>query len=154
MHPDMASVLASQHRHEMTAKASHHAQATVAAQGGGTTEAHHASPAGPAGRGARGTRLEAAPHHASQAGRGARGTRLEAAPHHASQAGQDGRGTRLEAAARPRGPRRGTRRPHLRGALLPRYRVTWSRTALSTAAADGAGRGRSWVIVISATRGL
>lgn len=135
MHPDMASVLASQHRHEMTAKASHHAQATVAAQGGGTTEAHHASPAGPVGR-------------------GARGTRLEAAPHHASQAGQDGRGTRLEAAARPRGPRRGTRRPHLRGALLPRYRVTWSRTALSTAAADGAGRGRSWVIVISATRGL
>ena len=119
MHPDMASALASQHRHEMTAKASHHAQATVAAQAGGTTEAHHASPAGQAARGTRGTR-----------------------------------GTRLEAAASPRGPRRGTRRPHLRGALLPRYRVSWSRTALSTAAADGAGRGRSWVIVISATRGL
>ena len=116
MHPDMASALASQHRHEMTAKASHHAQATVAAQAGGTTEAHHASPA-------------------SQAGRGAWGTRLEAA-------------------ASPRGPRRGARRPHLRGALLPRYRVSWSRTALSTAAADGARRGRSWVIVISATRGL
>ena len=117
MHPDMASALASQHRHEMTAKASHHAQATVTAQAGGTTEAHHASPAG------------------RQAGRGAWGTRLEAA-------------------ASPRGPRRGARRPHLRGALLPRYRVSWSRTALSTAAADGARRGRSWVIVISATRGL
>jgi hypothetical protein len=49
---------------------------------------------------------------------------------------------------------RGARRPHLSGALLPHYRVSWSRTALSTAAADGARRGRSWVIVISATRGL
>ena len=115
MHPDVASALASQHRHEMTAKASHHAQATVATQAGGTT-AHHASPAGQAGRGAW--------------------------------------GTRLEAAASPRGPRRGTRRPHLRGALLPRYRVSWSRTALSASAPDGAGRGRSWVIVISATRGF
>ena len=66
MHPDMASALASQHRHEMTAKAGHHARTTP----------------------------------------------------------------------------------------LPRYRVTWSRTALSTAAADGARRGHSWVIVISATRGL
>jgi hypothetical protein len=38
-----------------------------------------------------------------------------------------------------------------RDALLPRYRVSWSRTTLSSA---GAGRrGRSWVIVISATRG-
>ena len=77
MHPDMASALASQHRHEMTAKASHHAQATLAAQPGETAEAR-----------------------------------------------------------------------------LPRYRVSWSRTALSTAAADGARRGRSWVIVISATRGF
>ena len=90
MHPDMASALASQHRHEMTAKAGHHAQATLTAQ----------------------------------------------------------------AAASPRGPRRGARRPHLSGALLPRYRVSWSRTALSASAPDGAERGRSWVIVISATRGF
>jgi hypothetical protein len=96
MHPDMANALASQHRHEMTVKASHHVQAA----------------------------------HASETG-GAR-----------------------EAAASPRGPRRGARRAHLGGALLPRYRVSWSRTALSTAAADGARRGRSWVIVISATRSL
>jgi hypothetical protein len=96
MHPDMANALASQHRHDMTVKASHHAQAT-----------------------------------------------------HASEAAE----TR-EAAASPRGPRRGARRPHLPGALLPRYRVSWSRTALSTAAADGARRGHSWVIVISATRSL
>ena len=119
MHPDMASALASQHRHEMTAKAGRHARTTLAAQAGETAEAcqaAHASPAGPAARVAR--------------------------------------GTRLQAAASPRGPRRGARRPHLPGALLPRYRVTWSRTALSTAAADGARRGRSWVIVISATRGL
>ena len=106
MHPDMASALASQHRHEMTAKASHHTQATQAVQAGETAEAcraAHPSPAMPAGR-----------------------------------------GTLLQTAARP----------HLPGALLPRYRVTWSRTALSTAAADGARRGHSWVIVISATRGL
>jgi hypothetical protein len=96
MHPDMASALASQHRHEMTAKASHHAQAT---QGSETA--------------------------------GAR-----------------------QAAASPRGPRRGARRAYLSGALLPRYRVSWSRTALSASAPEGAGRGRSWVIVISATRGL
>src|SRR5580692_8275239 len=98
MHPDMASALASQHRHEMTAKAGHHARTTQAARGA--------------------------------------------------------RGAWLQAAASPRGPRRGARRPHLPGALLPRYRVSWSRTALSTAAADGASRGRSWVIVISATRSL
>ena len=97
MHPHMTTDLASQHRHEMTVKASHHAQAA----------------------------------HASETA-GAR-----------------------QAAASPRGPRRGgARRAYLRGALLPRYRVSWSRTALSTAAADGARRGRSWVIVISATRGL
>jgi hypothetical protein len=116
MHPDMASALASQHRHEMTAKAGHHARTTLAAPAGETAEACQTAPA--------------------------------------SQAAQVARGTRLKAAASLRGPRRGARRPHLPGALLPRYRVTWSRTALSTAAADGARRGRSWVIVISATRGL
>jgi hypothetical protein len=116
MHPDMASALASQHRHEMTAKAGHHAPTTLAAQAGETAEACQTA--------------------------------------HASRASRSTRGTRLQAAASPRGPRRGARRPHLPGALLPRYRVTWSRTALSTPAADGARRGRSWVIVISATRGL
>jgi hypothetical protein len=96
MHPDMASALASQHRHEMTAKAGHHAQATQASE-----------------------------------------TAVACQP-----------------AASPRGPRRGARRSYLSGALLPRYRVSWSRTALSASAPDGAERGRSWVIVISATRGL
>jgi hypothetical protein len=96
MHPEMASALASQHRHEMTAKAGHHARAT---------------------------------HAGATAGA-------------------------CQAAASPRGPRRGARRAYLSGALLPRYRVSWSRTALSATAPDGAGRGRSWVIVISATRGL
>ena len=104
MHPDMASALASQHRHEMTAKAGHSTRTTLAAQAGETAEACQTA-------------------HASQA----------------SQAAQAARGAR---------------RPHLSGALLPHYRVSWSRTALSTAAADGARRGRSWVIVISATRGL
>jgi hypothetical protein len=104
MQPEMASALASQHRHEMTAKASHHAQAAHAAlatqvgETAGTCPAAEVSPPGQAGRGA------------------------------------------------------GPRRPHLPGALLPRYRVSWSRTALSTPAADGARRGHSWVIVISATR--
>jgi hypothetical protein len=116
MHPDMASALASQHRHEMTAKAGHHARTTLAAQPGETAEACQTA--------------------------------------HASEASQVARGSRLQAAASPRGPRRGARRPRLPGALLPNYRVTWSRTALSTAAADGARRGHSWVIVISATRGL
>jgi len=119
MHPDMASALASQHRHEMTAKAGHHARTTLAARAGETVEACQAA-------------------HASQDSEAARGAR----------------GARFQAAASPRGPRRGARRPHLPGALLPRYRVSWSRTALSTAAADGASRGRSWVIVISATRSL
>ena len=96
MHPDMASALASQHRHEMTAKAGLHTRATEASE----------------------------------------------------TAGQ------CQPAASPRGPRRGTRHAYLPGALLPRYRVSWSRTALSAAAADGAHRGHSWVIVISATRGL
>lgn len=101
MHPDMASALASQHRHEMTAKAGHYTRTTLAAQAGETAEACQTA--------------------------------------HASQAAQVARGARW---------------PHLSGALLPHYRVSWSRTALSTAAADGARRGRSWVIVISATRGL
>ena len=101
MHPDMASALASQHRHDMTAKAGHYTRTTLAAQAGETAEACQTA--------------------------------------HASQAAQVARGAR---------------RPHLSGALLPHYRVSWSRTALSTAAADGARRGRSWVIVISATRGL
>jgi hypothetical protein len=104
MHPDMASALASQHRHEMTAKAGHYARTTLAAQAGETAEACQTA-------------------HASQASQAAQVTR-------------------------------GAWRPHLPGALLPHYRVSWSRTALSTAAADGARRGRSWVIVISATRGL
>jgi hypothetical protein len=116
MHPEMAGAFASQHRHEMTAKASHHTQATLGAQAGEAAEVCRAArpvPGGPAGR-----------------------------------------DTLPQAAASSRGPRRGLRRPHLPGALLPRYRVSWSRTALSTAAADGARRGHSWVIVISATRSL
>ena len=125
MHPDMASALASQHRHEMTAKAGHHARTTLAAQPGETAQAGETAEA-----------CRAA--HASQASQAARGAR----------------GARLQAAASTRGPRRGARRPHLPGALLPRYRVSWSRTALSASAPDGTGRGRSWVIVISATRGL
>jgi hypothetical protein len=96
MHPEMAGAFASQHRHEMTAKASHHAQATQASETAGE----------------------------------------------------------CQPAASPRGPRRGGRRAYLPGALLPRYRVSWSRTALSASAPNGAERGRSWVIVISATRGL
>jgi hypothetical protein len=101
MHPDMASALASQHRHEMTAKAGHYTRTTLAAQAGETAEA--------------------------------------------CQTAQASQGAQVA---------RGARRPHLSGALLPHYRVSWSRTALSTAPADGARRGRSWVIVISATRGL
>jgi hypothetical protein len=56
------------------------------------------------------------------------------------------RANRRRGAASPRGPRRAAPR-----AYLPRYRVSWSRTTLSSAGAGG--RGRSWVIVISATRG-
>jgi hypothetical protein len=54
-------------------------------------------------------------------------------------------------AASLRGPRRPARRW---GA--PRYRVYWSRTTLSPVDAAGAPgrRERSWVIVISASRGL
>jgi hypothetical protein len=55
-----------------------------------------------------------------------------------TRASQDSR--RREAAS-PRGSRR----------TAPRYRVSWSGTTLSPAGADG---GRSWVIVISATRGV
>ena len=47
-------------------------------------------------------------------------------------------------------PQRAARRraPHL---TVPRFRVSWSRTTL---AAAGRRRGRSYVIVISATRSL
>jgi hypothetical protein len=44
---------------------------------------------------------------------------------------------------------RGLRAP---GRLLPGLRISWSRTTL--AAATSRGRGRSWVIVIPATRPL
>ena len=52
--------------------------------------------------------------------------------------------SRHRMAASLRGPRR-----HARGWGLPRYRVNWSRTTLSPAGR----RERSWVIVISASRG-
>jgi hypothetical protein len=51
-------------------------------------------------------------------------------------------------AAGPRGPRR-----FAPGAFLPHYRLSWSRTTLSPAT-EGGRRGRSYVIVISATRAL
>jgi len=44
----------------------------------------------------------------------------------------------------------GRRRPAWR---IPRYRVSWSRTTLSRIGAAGR-RERSWVIVISASKGL
>jgi hypothetical protein len=44
------------------------------------------------------------------------------------------------------------RRGHPRGGLLPRYRLSWSRATLPAVA--GGRRGRSWVIVISASRAL
>jgi hypothetical protein len=50
--------------------------------------------------------------------------------------------------ARLRAPRH--RVPDLR---LPRYRVHWTRTSLPSVETAGR-RGRSWVIVISASRGL
>lgn len=48
---------------------------------------------------------------------------------------------------------------HAWGRRIPRYHLSWSRTSLSPAAAGGpagpgARAGRSWVIVISATKGL
>jgi hypothetical protein len=52
------------------------------------------------------------------------------------------------AAASLRRPRR-----HAAGWRVPRYRVSWSRIILSPAGVAGR-RERSWVIVISATRGL
>jgi hypothetical protein len=57
--------------------------------------------------------------------------------------------SRAQAAAGA-GPRLAAPRAYRPGARLPRYRVSWSRTTLSP---DGAGgrRGRSWIIVISAT---
>jgi hypothetical protein len=44
-------------------------------------------------------------------------------------------------------------RHHAPRGRIPRYRVHWSRTSLSAAGLPGR-RERSWVIVISATRGL
>ena len=52
------------------------------------------------------------------------------------------------AAQSARGPRR-----HAPSWRVPRYYVSWSRTTLTPAGATGR-RERSWVIVISATRGL
>jgi hypothetical protein len=57
------------------------------------------------------------------------------------------------AAASRRGPRRAAPHAHLPAALVPRYRVSWSRTTFSPAP-DARHRGRSWIIVISATRSL
>jgi hypothetical protein len=45
------------------------------------------------------------------------------------------------------------RRHHARRWRVPRYRVHWSRTTLSAAGLPGRHE-RSWVIVISATRGV
>lgn len=47
----------------------------------------------------------------------------------------------------------GRRTPGTAGWRIPRYRVSWSRTSLSRIGAAGR-RERSWVIVISASRGL
>ncbi|HEY3879832.1 MAG TPA: hypothetical protein VGM12_14670 [Trebonia sp.] len=47
---------------------------------------------------------------------------------------------------------RALRRAHAPRRIVPSFRVTWTRTTL--AAAAGRRRGRSWVIVISATRAL
>jgi hypothetical protein len=52
-------------------------------------------------------------------------------------------------ASRARSARAGLRAPHV---TLPRLRVSWTRTTL--AAVTGSRRGRSLVIVISATRTL
>lgn len=56
------------------------------------------------------------------------------------------------AARHPRAPR--ASRDHVarraRPLTMPRFRVSWSHTTLG--AVTGRGRGRSWVIVISATR--
>lgn len=56
--------------------------------------------------------------------------------------------SRRHAAAGLRGPRR-----FAPPAFLPRYRLSWSRTTLSPQV-HGGRPGRSWVIIISATRGL
>lgn len=66
------------------------------------------------------------------------------------------RRARLTAPAGLTGRRRATASAPGRRVLgwrVPRYRVSWSRTTLSPAGSAGR-RGRSWVIVISATRGL
>ena len=49
-------------------------------------------------------------------------------------------------ASRASSARGGWRAPRV---TMPRFRVSWTRTTLS--AVSGRGRGRSWVIVISAT---
>jgi hypothetical protein len=54
---------------------------------------------------------------------------------------------RRRLAASLRGPRR-----HAVGLRVPRYRLSWSRVSLSPAGVAGP-RERSWIIVISATRG-
>jgi hypothetical protein len=59
-------------------------------------------------------------------------------------------------AASLRGPRRPAPRRRAPRWRAPRYRVHWTRTTLSPVDAAGAPvrRERSWVIVISASRGL
>jgi hypothetical protein len=59
-----------------------------------------------------------------------------------------GKRRQRHAAQSTRGPRR-----HAPSWRVPRYYVSWSRTTLTPAGATGR-RERSWVIVISATRGL
>jgi hypothetical protein len=66
------------------------------------------------------------------------------------------RATRLRAAHAARGADESFTDVHETGAAgwrLPRYRVRWSRTTLPAIGTAGR-RERSWVIVISATRGL
>jgi hypothetical protein len=58
-----------------------------------------------------------------------------------------GQAHRRRMAASPRGPRR-----HAAGWRVPRYRISWSRISLSPAGVAGP-RERSWIIIISATRG-
>jgi hypothetical protein len=58
-----------------------------------------------------------------------------------------GQAQRRRTAASPRGPRR-----KAAGWRVPRYRLSWSRISLSPAGVAGP-RERSWIIIISATRG-
>ena len=73
-----------------------------------------------------------------------------AAEHHRDLTERAGR---RHATARPRGPRRRGPHAYLSRVLVPRYRVTWTRTTLAPAGAPGR-RERAWLIVISASRGL